>query len=367
MSELSAIVSEARRLREEGREYFMATVVCVEGSSYRKPGARMLICDDRWIAGSVSGGCLEHDVVRKSWWLARDGQPRVVTYDSMNDEGVASALGCQGVVHVLVEPAGGPADPLDFIARCFEEQSRGAIATVIRSAHPRIQPGARVFRRQGELRTAVGLGTGAAGLLDRECVRALDLGRSFATNIDIEERAVEVFVENVAPPPRLFVFGAGHDAVPLVTLGLELGWEVFVCDRSRERRSSLFPAGPRWLREDASEIQRLVDGSSRPVAVVMNHHVARDRSALALLLTTRVRYIGCLGPRQRTERLLREIARPDAGHDPRLHAPVGLAIGAETPQEIALSIVAEIQSTLTRSRGESLNGMQGPIHGGIAA
>lgn len=172
---------------------------------------------------------------------------------------------------------------------------------------------------------------------------------------------LEALIEAVLPPPRLFVFGAGHDAVPVVAIAETVGWEAFVCEpHARFATRERFGGARAILVGGPTELARRVDDSHRAMAVVMAHDYERDRACLAALLGTNVRYLGMLGPRRRTVRMLAELGMKQ--EDPRLHAPVGLALGAETPQEIALSIVAEAQSVLKGASAVSLREHAGAIH-----
>jgi len=365
------IVDTAARLRRQREPHLIATVVRVRGSAYRRPGARMLLTQFRWITGSVSGGCLEGDIAKKGWWRTQSGEPVVVAYDSRvdedaNDDDIRSAfgLGCDGVVEVLLERAGSPGwlDPLAFASDCLRTQTRGAIATVIDSTVASVEIGRRVAVRAGcdpqsdlvddeILRTAMLADARAAIATGQSCNRTYSSVRGH----------VDVFVEAVLPPPRLFVLGTGHDAVPLVQLARNLGWDVAVCtDQTRVLTRQRFCLADEILVGAPDELARRIDECDRAVAIVMNHNYELDREHLGMLLGTRVRYIGVLGPRARTKRILVELAASDA--DPRLHAPVGLEIGAETPHEIALAIAGEIQAVLARASASSLRDRQGPIH-----
>jgi xanthine dehydrogenase accessory factor len=174
--------------------------------------------------------------------------------------------------------------------------------------------------------------------------------------------SVDVLVEVVTPPPRLFVLGAGHDAVPVVQIARAVGWDAVVCEpHARWATRERFGTGAELLALDDAALAARIDAACRPLAIVMGHSYEQDRARLAMLLRTRAEYIGVLGPRRRTDRILGEIGAGSID-DPRIHAPVGLALGAETPQEIALAIVAEVQSVLTRATASSLRERRGPIH-----
>ncbi|NVB78078.1 MAG: XdhC family protein, partial [Kofleriaceae bacterium] len=181
---------------------------------------------------------------------------------------------------------------------------------------------------------------------------AIASGESVMRTYNSERGSVDVFIEVILPPPRAFVFGTGHDAVPVVQMMRMLGWDVSVCApqpriATRQRFSSV---ADELLVGAPDEIAARIDECDRAVAIVMNHHYETDRDNLAMLLATRVRYIGMLGPRTRTRRMLDEL---EVEVDTRLHAPVGLELGAETPQEIALAIAAEVQSVLRRAPAAS--------------
>ncbi|MGD0530447.1 MAG: XdhC family protein [Polyangiaceae bacterium] len=361
MHEMKSIAIAAAGLRRQSEPYLTATVVRVRGSSYRRPGARMLVTRDRWVSGSVSGGCLEHDVLRRGWWRTRDGGPHLVTYDarSQDELGWGLGVGCDGTVDVLLEPASdGGVDAIGFIGRCFEKQERGALATLFGGAG---KLGAHVAVTAGGAVESDDLDDGAHRALAGECRLALESGESRVVGCHSAAGPLDALVEAVLPPPRLFVVGAGHDAVPVVTMAQTVGWETIVCDATgRFATRERFATADEVLALSPAEVAARVDTSDRAMAVVMAHDYERDRACLAALLATRVLYIGMLGPRRRTARMLEELGLE--AMDPRVHAPVGLAIGSETPPEIALAIVAEAQSVLTGTSGAPLRERPGAIH-----
>jgi xanthine dehydrogenase accessory factor len=321
----------------------------------------MLITRDRWIAGSVSGGCVEGDVMKKGWWRTRTGLPRLVRYDSRsNDElGWGLGVGCDGTVDVLLEPAKSDGlDAIEFIAHCYETQQRGALATLFggverMGSHLAVAADGTVLSDDLDGATRDGLA--------EQCRRVLDRGASTVAPCTSDAGAAEVLVEVLLPPPRLFVVGAGHDAVPVVTLARAVGWEVVVCEPSaRYATRERFIQADEILVADPLELAARVDSSDRALVVVMSHDYERDRACLSALLHTQVVYIGMLGPRRRSARMLSELGIERS--DPRVHAPAGLALGAETPQEIALAIVSEMQAVLTGARGLSLREQEGAIH-----
>jgi xanthine dehydrogenase accessory factor len=366
MNELKSIARAAEELRRQAEPFLMATVVRVSGSSYRRPGARMLLTRDRWVTGSVSGGCVEQDVMKKGWWRTRDGGPQLVTYDarSQDDMGWGLGVGCDGTVDVLLEPARSDGlDPIGFIARCYDTQQRGALATLFGGT---ARLGAHVAVTANGSVASDDLDDMTRESLADECRRVLARGQSRVVDCRSAAGPVEALVEAVLPVPRLFVVGAGHDVVPVVAIARTVGWETVVCDRSARFLTRERFAPDEILVASPKEVAARVDASDRPMAVVMSHDYERDRACLAALLETRVAYIGMLGPRRRTLRMVDELGLGPLERHPRIHAPVGLALGAETPQEIALAIVSEIQSVLTGASAAQLR-EQESIHGSIHA
>lgn len=313
----------AWRALPPGAEAVLATVVATRGSVYRRPGARMLLTREGWVAGSISGGCLESDLVQTAFDRTADG-PVVVTYDASAPDDVllGFGLGCSGAVDVLMQRLPADGGPLGVLERVIRE------------------------RVPARLETYAG-GTFVA-----------DLGSGIADRGPPDPRPATrdraILVESLLPPPALVVFGAGHDAVPLARLANGLGWHVSVIDgRAAYAREDRFP-----------DAQVLVSPPARPVpiergaaVVLMTHSFERDAAVLRWLPRD-LPYVGVLGPVHRTRRLLDELGI-DGSH---LHAPVGLDLGAEGPDEIALAIVAEILAVRRGRDGASLKGRTTPLH-----
>jgi xanthine/CO dehydrogenase XdhC/CoxF family maturation factor len=333
MAELRDILGLWKRAAADGEEICLATVVGVEGSAYRRPGARMLLTSGGGRAGTISGGCLEAEVVKKAWWLTEKGASMQRYSSFFDDDGdMPWGLGCGGTVLVLLERGPAAMAVLEALRRCEEERSGSAIAT----------------RTDGE-------SVGTALILN-------DLGEPvFAADADEQERVLGaealasrssqqaggLFVEYAAAPLALCIFGAGDDARPLVEFAAALGWQVTVADgRTNLLRAERFPGAARVVgSEEALAALRPEDA-----VVVMTHSYEQDRGLLRTLLPMGLKYLGMLGPRARTERLAGE-AGPAAGLTAeeclaRVHAPVGLDLGGHAPAPIALSIAAEIQAVL---------------------
>ena len=353
MTERQLIVNAFRSLKA-GERAALATIVSVEGSSYRRPGARMLITENGKSTGVLSAGCFERDVCERAQKVMSTGAPALVRYDTTTDEDIVwgLGLGCNGVVHVLIEPVNERvAGLMQLLAECAESESPGAIATV--------------FQAQGD----VSIGTTALlfpdGTIDGEFIAPSifdDLVEVVISNSSTTKQygGVEVFLEVVQPRPRLVIFGAGFDVLPVVSLAKNLGWHTSVVD-TRARVSSIEQfqdADAVWLcRPEDVSTQIMI--SERTAVVVMTHNYLHDQELLRQLLPLPLRYLGCLGPKRRTERLMEELGTRPVDH---LHAPIGLDIGAETPEEIALSIVSEIKAVLAQRPGAQLREREGSIH-----
>jgi xanthine dehydrogenase accessory factor len=359
MTDLEHILPLWNELEASGADYVLATVVAVEGSSYRRPGARMLLAQDGRRAGTVSGGCLEAEVAKRAWWLSQDG-PVVERYSTLEDDGdLPYGSGCGGVVYILLERRKTASPLLHALKSAFDVRKPLAIAAILEGPHM----GERAF---ATLRAPIGnsmIDPIRALLLQELADEALERRTSFDQKIPIDGKATRVWVDYRAARPGLWIFGAGDDARPLVRLARELGWFVAVADgRSHLATQSRFPAADEVRSLTISELP----GSAKnlPVlptdaAVLLTHSFEQDSHILAALLNDDhefpCAYVGVLGPQRRTREALAEAARlrgmpPEAdridGWLAQLHAPTGIDLGADTSASIALSILAEIQQTL---------------------
>lgn len=369
MSELTVLVESARALRRARTPFLLATVVRIRGSSYRRPGARMIVTHDGPVAGSISGGCLERDVAQRGFWRTRDRDAVVVSYDATVDEDLRSGfgLGCDGVVDVLLERAreDDACDPFEVLGRCVDEERAVAMATVFGSQRTRVHVGARVAVDDAGKLDSTLRDAHAHAALATAAQRAL--AGSATGTWSSDDGDMDALVEAVAPAPHLFVFGSGPDAAPVVAAAKAVGWTVTVCDRqARFVTCERFAAADRRIVFGRSDVGASVDACARPLAVVLSHDYENDRDVIRELTRTRALYIGLLGPRRRTDRMLAEIER-DGGPSAdtvraRISAPVGLDIGAETPAEVALAIVAEAQAALSGRAGGRLRDRAGAIH-----
>jgi xanthine/CO dehydrogenase XdhC/CoxF family maturation factor len=372
MSDLERILALWRELEVAGADYVLATVIAVQGPSYRKPGALMLLTADGRRAGTVSGGCLEAEVASRAWWLTANG-PIVQRYSTADDDGDRPfGSGCGGVIFLLLERRATAGPVLAVIDRAFEMRLPVAVATILEGEHA----GRRAFAGlesgpPGDRQQKAGQ-AGGGDLLRELAERSLAHSASIEIEIEFEGSPCKVLADYRPARPALGIFGAGDDAQPLLRMAKELGWFVSVADgRSHLATRSRFPLADELSVlpvKDLPGVQfqesEMALGSlnREDAAVVMTHSFEQDAKILACLLALddRPAYIGVLGPQRRTRELLAEAAGllglPANAIDAeaerwlaQLHAPTGLDLGAESPETIALSILAEIQRFRTAS------------------
>jgi len=372
MSELEGILLSYERVSRAGRIAALASVVSVRGSTYRRIGAHMLVTDDGEVTGAISGGCLERDVVRHAIWVMQLGKPKHLVYDSTGDDEDLEdpfALGCNGVVEVLVERLL-PDDPtMAFFADCVRGRKSGVVATVFASGSDAAIPtGNRLLWCPGEQPLTLGVEDADLVRTLAEGARSvLASGMSSTRTLDTAAGRVAICFEIVEPPPQLAIFGGGYDAVPLAALAKSVGARVIVVDdRPGHATRTRFPTADRLMMAQPQAAVEALALEGNSLAVVMNHNYRQDLAALEALLPTPVPYLGVLGPRRRTERLLADLAvKGIAATQPqlaRLYSPVGLDLGAETPEEVALAVVAEMKAVLAGRGGGPSRERAGSLH-----
>jgi xanthine/CO dehydrogenase XdhC/CoxF family maturation factor len=374
MNDLSSLLGALDEAQTGQQEVVIATVVKVEGSAYRRPGARMIIAPMGEATGTVSGGCLESDVSKKAWWLTASGKPSMRTYstgeddDELEDAELSFGLGCNGTVHILFERIQPQTASLvvDVLREVKASGTGAALATVIGTQNERQTAlGERAaIRASGRLQSEMRERWLAAAVAD-DLKTVLDARRSATRTYEGADGAVEVLLEYIAAPRRLVIFGAGHDAMPLVSMARLQGWHISVIDaRSHFARPQRFPDADLVLSAPLEPLPELHAMVADAAVVVMTHSLTQDRHWLGQVVQSSPRYIGQLGPRTRTERLLDELpdhAREKAACAP-LHHPVGLDLGGDAPHSVALSILSEINAVFNGRSGGMLKHRQASIH-----
>jgi len=329
----------------------LATVIGTQGSTYRKPGAMMLISAGGEYAGMISGGCLEADLLEHAATVFRTGEPKHVTYDMYADEQLvwSLGLGCDGVIHLLLQRLERQRG-FAFLPLLFDSQQRrvpAVMALVTRSQSDSLPAGCYALVNNA------GESCGSEALL--RCIDDHEFqpsSRHADTSLVLPDGTADVLMVDIQPVPGILICGAGPDAVPVVKLITGLGWQCIVADhRSHYARAGRFPGAARVIHSRPGDLAMSVTLADIDAAVIMSHNLEHDFSYLEMCLSTAdLSYIGILGPAARRKKLLERVDKKTAV----VFGPVGLDIGAELPESIALSVVAEIHAVLNQRSGGSL-------------
>ncbi|QRR01582.1 XdhC family protein [Dyadobacter sandarakinus] len=371
MKEISDIIKSYEAARISGRKMALATVVHVEGSSYRRPGARMLVTDDGLLTGAISGGCLEGDALRKALLAISQGKNKLVTYDTTDesDPMLGVQLGCNGIVHILFEPIdiANPENPVALLKKVAEKRQYAVVITLF-ALHSRTaaQPGTCFLQLENDAEyQAV---PEQAGLLTAEATRARNMKQSDFRQVEFRGQQFTAFVEYLAPAPSLVIVGAGNDTIPLMQMASVLGWKITVVDgRPAHATIQRFPTADQVIVARAEDVLTQIEPDERTFFTLMTHNYNYDLTLLAALIREeKCHYIGALGPKKKLERMFSDLAERNIVLTPeqksKIYGPIGLDIGAETSEEIALAVLAEIKAVLEGKNGTSLREKADTIH-----
>lgn len=350
--ELRKIITAYQQLNFAERKVALATVVKLHGSGYRRPGAKMLIVDNGTWIGAVSGGCLEGDVLRKARQVMLDLTPRIVVYDTMDDaeNAFGLGLGCNGIIEILIEPLQyqSPTNLIELLANLVKGINPITYATIIASENSGMPIGKR-FAVTTEMEPFF-----EPKKIAEEATQQSGI---------LTEGNYTLFVEVIQPDIELVIFGAGYDALPLVSLAKQVGFQVTVTDECIAHITpKRFHEASCLIYSKKEDFLDKLPVTKYSAAILLSHSYYYDKEALAYLLTTDVGYIGILGPKKRGQKMIDELAILDEKQLEKIHYPVGLDIGAETPEEVALSIVAEVKAFFSKRKGGKLSYRDAGIH-----
>jgi xanthine dehydrogenase accessory factor len=366
VKEFKAIIDEYQKIDFSKRKAALATIVSVMGSSYRGPGARMLITDDgKWV-GSISGGCLEGDALRKARQVILENKPLAVTYDTREEsnQNLGIGLGCNGVIDVLIEPIDHtePANPVLILKDYVLTTEPLALATVFKGD----DTGHKILiSKNGTLSDSL---TSEISPRIKEDLQAIfSIKKSHTKEYQVDNQTSEVFLELIEPTITVIIFGGGFDARPVSLLAKTVGWDVQVTDECVAHIAPIFfPSADKLSLCSREFIDRDFQITHRTACVLMSHNYEYDRDVLKKLLQTDAPYIGILGPKKRFDKMqaefLKEGIELSASDFDRVHSPIGLDIGADAADEIAISIIAEIQAKFANRAGGFLKERIGSIH-----
>jgi len=370
MKEIRDIIKSFDAAQKLGKQTALATVVHVEGSSYRRPGARMLIEDDGQLTGAISGGCLEGDALRKALLVMTEKRSRLVTYDTMDDDDAkfGVGLGCNGIIQVLIEPIDeeSPNNPIKFLKAINEKRQQSVLVTLF-SLEDKKDPQYGTCLLVKEDKTIIDTTHVLKDVLIHDAEEVMINQASSFKNYISNDHNLTAFIEVIKTPVSVIIIGAGNDVIPLVDMADILGWETTVIDgRANYAKKERFASACQVLVSKPEQILDQIEIDERTVFLLMTHNYNYDKAMLKQLLQKNVTYIGMLGPKKKRERILDEFKDEGLVFTEQqlsvLHSPVGLDIGAETSEEIALSILAEIKAMFANKDVQSLRKIKEVIH-----
>ena len=361
MQEIARIVNAYELARQQGKKTALATVVHVSGSSYRRPGARMLVTEDGQMTGAISGGCLEGDALRKAALAIAQAKNKLVIYDTTDEDDakLGIQLGCNGIVSILFEPIeeGNVNNPVNVLKHAIAKRESSLLITVF----------SKDQQKQLGSFNQLSLPSFIRQLIENDIVHVNANGKSQHKELVIEAEQHHCFIEYIVPAISLVIVGAGNDVIPLAKMAAVIGWDISIVDgRLTHANAQRFPNVNHLLVGKPKEIMDQLYIDDRTAIVLMTHNYNYDLEMLERLQGKGFGYMGLLGPASKRDRMLEELKQKgvvfSSDEMDRIFGPTGLNLGAETAEEIALSICAEIMSFLNNTTAIRLREKLEPIH-----
>lgn len=368
MKELQQIIQAYEICKPEKQSVALVTVVQVDGSAYRRPGARMLVTAEGNLTGAISGGCLEGDALRKAQAVIFQQKSMLVTYDTTDedDQKFGVGLGCNGIIHVLIEPIDfeNSENPVELIKSALSDRETSLLLTLFSVPNSKSEQIGTIYLKKGnqEIGSLAKVSQDFVPVLERE-VAGFDAPQNQIKSFP-EFHQLSVFFEVIKPVTRILLFGAGNDTVPLAKMAEILGFELILIDgRKNLATSARFPFAKQIIHGTADEVSAKLETDIHTVALLMTHNFEYEAVVLEKLTSCMIPYIGILGPKRKTEKLIQRLETKGIQVYPEnIYAPMGLDIGAEGAEEIALSILGEVKAVLAKKQGTFLRDKNGPIH-----
>lgn len=372
MKEITSIIKAYTQALQDKKRTALATVVHVEGSSYRRPGARMLVTEDGQMTGAISGGCLEGDALRKAIMAITQGKNKLVTYDTSDESDVnlGAQIGCNGIVHILFEPIDpeNEHNPIALLQKINVQRQDAVLGTLFTlDAIYGDQLGTCLLHLKNT--TPKGSSLSNVGFsLKEEINAAFHQKASIFCLVDLQEKKWTAFVEYIPAPVSVVIVGAGNDSIPIMDMAAILGWEVTIVDgRHSHATRRRFPLAKEIHVSKAEDILTKITPDARTFFILLTHNYQYDYLVLKQLIhVDNLPYIGALGPKKKLLRMFSDLEKEGVlvseYQKESIFGPVGLELGAETSEEIALSILAEIKKVLNQTSGISLRDKLDPIH-----
>ncbi|MDQ6901447.1 MAG: XdhC family protein [Bacteroidota bacterium] len=372
MKEIREIIKAYDAATKAGKKSALAAVVHLNGSSYRRPGARMLVTDEGELTGAISGGCLEGDALRKAMLVLSQQKSRLVTYDT-NDEDDATIgvqLGCAGIIQVLFEPinVNDHNNPTQLLRKAIAVRQQAVLITLFSLEDKKNEQAGTcmLIEKNGNISGDIPF-PGLKKNIMEDAALVMQAQTSSFKNYQTENIGLTAFIEFLQPPVSLTIAGAGNDAIPMMQMADILGWDVRIIDgRGTHARPERFVSACQVLVSKPEKVLEQIPSDERTAFVLMTHNYNYDLAMLKALIFYDVLYIGLLGPKLKLKRMLAEMKEQGIEINEqqlqKIYGPVGLEIGAETAEEIAVSIIGEIQAVISGTSGGLLRDKQGVIH-----
>ena len=372
MKEIREIINAYNKAKKNEKRLALATLVHLNGSSYRRPGARMIVDEEGQLTGAISGGCLEGDALRKAVFCIHTQIPKLVVYDTSDEEDatIGIQLGCSGIIQVLFEPIdeNDPLNPIELLKKAIHKRQNTVLVTLYA---PQIKKGDTVgtsmlLEDSGEFHNNSSFQLVPETLM-QDIKDTLTVKKSSFKSYQQNDNTFNAFLSFISPPISLVIVGAGNDAIPLQYIAETLGWEVIIVDgRHTYAKIERFSSACQIIVSKPEKVLQQIPIDEKTVFVLMTHNYNYDYSILKALLGKNIPYIGALGPKKKLDNMITDLKTENIFLNERqkniLYGPVGLELGAETPAEIALSITAEIMSVMHNKKGGSLRNLLTEIH-----
>jgi xanthine dehydrogenase accessory factor len=373
MKEIRDIIQSFDQAQKQGKKIALATVVHVDGSSYRRPGARMLITEDGQLTGAISGGCLEGDALRKALLVMERRQSTLVTYDTMDEDDaiIGVGLGCNGIIQILIESIDflNDKNPVNYLKSITNKRHKTILVSLFSMTDKKSsQVGTcLLLDEEGGVQGGESIDPKLRELLIEDAKTIFNEQASAFKNYISDKWNFTAFIEYIPPVVTLVAVGAGNDVQPLVEIADIIGWQTKVVDgRANYAKAERFAKACQVVVAKPENALQHLSIDAQTVFVLMTHNYNYDKAMLSELIKRDVRFIGMLGPKKKLDRILNELKEEGLNITEQqlsaIHGPAGLDIGAETSEEIALSIIAEIKAVLSHKKGQSLRQKSDVIH-----
>ena len=372
MKEIREIINAYNKAKKNEKRLALATLVHLNGSSYRRPGARMIVDEEGQLTGAISGGCLEGDALRKAVFCIHTQTPKLVVYDTSDEEDatIGIQLGCSGIIQVLFEPIdeNDPLNPIELLKKAIHKRQNTVLVTLYASQIKKsdIVGTSILLEESGEFHNNSTFQFVPEPLM-QDIKETLTVKKSSFKSYQQNDNTFNAFLSFISPPISLVIVGAGNDAIPLQSIAETLGWEVTIVDgRHTYAKIERFSSACQIIVSKPEKVLQQIPIDEKTVFVLMTHNYNYDYAILKALLGKNILYIGALGPKKKLDNMITDLKAENIFLNEKqkniLYGPVGLELGAETPAEIALSITAEIMSVMNNKKGGSLRNLLTEIH-----